>query len=169
MEDFIEFNLITQKMKKITISSRAEFKKIMFTDSIQTEFSKSLTDYQIFFEDVKCTENMNYIKQIIHDFFNDSIPEKRLDFHWQFVREQITFVFDLLYFKTFDTSDLQTFSVSFGIELPRSINPDDVVRKCAYLYNGKKPRYYLEEVNKLENSKGKDYKGYFLSILNMNF
>jgi hypothetical protein len=169
MEDFIEFNFITQKLKKITISSREEFKKIMFTDTIQTRSSNSLTDYQIFFEDVKCTENMNYIKQIIHDFFNGSIPEKRLDFHWQFVREQICFVFDLLYIKTFDSSDFKTISVSFGIELPHSINPDDVARKCAYLFNGKKPKYYLKGGNKLENSKGKEYKGYFLSILNMNF
>lgn len=168
MEDFIEFNHITEKMKKITISSRGEFKKIMFTDTVQTKYSDSLTDYQVFFEDVSCTENVNYIKQIIYHFFKDSIPEKRLDPHWQFVREEIFIVFDLLHYKTFDFTDFNTISLSFGIELPHSINPDDIDRKCAYLYNGKNPNYNLEEVTKLENSKDKENKGYFLSVLNVN-
>lgn len=169
MEDFIEFNFITEKMKKITISSRGEFKKIMFTDTVQTEYNDSLTDYQIFFEDLKCTENINYINKILYGFFKDSIPEKSLDPHWQFVREQIFIVFDLLHNKTFDITDLNTISLSFGIQLPHSINPDDIDRNCAYLYNGKNPNYNLEEVNKLENSKSKGNKGYYLSVLNVNY
>lgn len=169
MEDFIEFNFITEKMKKITISSRGEFKKIMFTDTVQTEYSDSLTDYQIFFEDLKCTENINYINEILYGFFKDSIPEERLDPHWQFVKEQIFTVFDLLHYKTFDMADFKTISLSFGIQLPHSINPDDIDRNCAYLYNGKNPNYNLEEVNKLENSKSKGNKGYYLSVLNVNY
>jgi hypothetical protein len=139
----------------------------MFTDTIQTEFSKSLTDYQVFFEDISCTENVNYIKQIIYDFFKDYIPENRLDPHWQFVSEQILTVFDLLYNKTFDFADFNKISLSFGIQLPHSINPDDIDRKCSYLYKRKNSNYNLEEVNKLENSKSKGNKGYFLSVLNV--
>lgn len=168
MEDFIEFNFITEKMKKVTISSRGEFKKIMFIDTIKTKYSDSLTDYQIFFEDVSCTENVNYIKQIIYDFFTYPIPEKSLDPHWQFVREQIFIVFDLLHNKTFDITDFNAISYSFGIQLPHWINLDDIDEKCAYIYNGKNPNYNLEEVNGLKNSKNKGNRSFFLSVLYVN-
>lgn len=171
MKDFIEFTILTESIKKISISARGKAKKIMFKDTIKTEFSCSQTDYHIFFEDVNLTEYIKYIKKLIYNFFNDSIPDERIDIHSHFIKEQVFIVLDELRNKTFDYSDIKEISFSIGIKLPHSIKPDHIYRKCTSLCNGKKPIYNLKMVNKLKDSKDTDSNnnGYFLSILNMNF
>lgn len=164
MKDYIQFKTNYIKGKEVTILAKGNAKKFMFTDLIETGHNNKPTNYEIYFRELSITDNVNYLKKLLLQFFQESIPIIMIKDYSEFINNTIFYVFDLLNQKQFNSNDISTVNFQFGLKFPKPIDLDCIEVKCSSLSKTSNPKFNLEFIPQQQNIIDKNTKCSYLSM-----